>query len=186
MLGGEGSVSPENPVWVRFARAMAPMMALAAEGIASLAASGNGECRVLDIAAGHGLFGIAIARRNPRARIVALDWAPVLEVALENARRAGVDGRYQTIAGSAFEAEFGGPYDLVLLTNFLHHFDAAACVGLLRKVRAALAPAGRVITLEFVPDPDRLRPTRYIRWRGRSSRRWFRACGSDRSLSRLR
>jgi SAM-dependent methyltransferase len=54
--------------------------------------------------------------------------------------------------------DFGGPYDVVLLTNFLHHFDHATNVGLLKKVRAALKPGGRAVTLEFVPNEDRVSP----------------------------
>ncbi|PYV33038.1 MAG: methyltransferase type 12 [Acidobacteria bacterium] len=153
------AVAPQNPIWVEFARSMAPMMALPAELVAkSLGAEAGHDWKVLDIAAGHGLFGITIAKHNPRARIVALDWAKVLEVATENARKAGVADRHSTIIGSAFEADFGNGYDLVLLTNFLHHFDEATNIGLLMKVHAALKPGGRVATLEFVPNEDRVSP----------------------------
>jgi ubiquinone/menaquinone biosynthesis C-methylase UbiE len=157
VMSGDGTVAAENPLWVEFARSMAPFMMMPAQAIAEMAA-GSGPSRVLDIAAGHGLFGISISRRNPQAEIVALDWPAVLEVAKENARKAGVEGRYSTIAGSAFEADFGGGYDLVLLTNFLHHFDIPTCESLLKKVHAALAPGGRAVTLEFVPNDDRISP----------------------------
>jgi ubiquinone/menaquinone biosynthesis C-methylase UbiE len=154
-----GTVSPENPVWVDFARAMAPMMAMAAQGIAKLVNSGgNRKLKVLDIAAGHGLFGIAIAQQNPNAEVVALDWPGVLEVAKENADRAGVSERYSTIGGDAFEADYGDGYDLVLLTNFLHHFDPPTCETLLRKVHASLAEGGSALALEFVPNEDRVSP----------------------------
>jgi integrase len=73
-----------------------------------------------------------------RSDASALDWNSVLAVAKENARAAGVLDWVDFIPGSAFDVEFGGPYDAVLLTNFLHHFDEATCVALLRKVRAAL------------------------------------------------
>lgn len=153
------TVAPENPVWVEFARSMAPMMALPAELIAkALGAASGGDLKIPDIAAGHGLFGIAIAKMNPHARVVALDWLNVLSVAKENARAAGVGDRYRTISGSAFEADFGGGYDIVLLTNFLHHFDEATNITLLKKVRAALKPHGRAVTLEFVPNEDRVSP----------------------------
>src|SRR5262249_50405818 len=66
--------------------------------------------------------------------------------------------RYSTIEGSAFEADFGAGYDLVLLTNFLHHFDPPTCEVLLRKVRASLKDGGRAVTLEFVPNEDRISP----------------------------
>jgi ubiquinone/menaquinone biosynthesis C-methylase UbiE len=113
---------------------------------------------VLDIAAGHGLFGIEIAKQNPQARVTGLDWAPVLRVALENARKAGVHDRYNMLPGSAFDVDYGGPYDAVLLTNFLHHFDKPTNVTLLKKVRASLLPGGRAATLEFVPNEDRVSP----------------------------
>jgi len=153
-----GTTSPENPVWVTFARAMASLMALPAQLLAEHLVAGGRPRRVLDIAAGHGLYGIEIARHAPEAALVALDWPKVVEVAAENAAKAGLGGRFGTIAGSAFDAELGGPYDLILLTNFLHHFDRDTCVRLLRRCRAALVPGGRVATLEFVPDAERTAP----------------------------
>jgi SAM-dependent methyltransferase len=154
-----GSVAPEHPMWVRFARAMAPMMHLPAQLLADLVEVPPGRpTKVLDLAAGHGLFGIAFARRHPDVEVVAQDWPAVLEVAQENARAAGVADRYRTLAGSAFDVEYGTGYDLVLLTNFLHHFDPPTCETLLRKVHAALADGGRAVTLEFVPNPDRVSP----------------------------
>ena len=101
------------------------------------------------------MFGIEIAKQNPQAHVTGLDWAPVLRVALDNARAAGVHDRYDMLPGSAFEVEYGGPYDAVLLTNFLHHFDVPTCVSLLRKVHAALQPGGISATLEFVPNSSR-------------------------------
>ena len=159
MLAEEGTVAPEHPVWVDFARAMAPMMALPAQLMARLVDDGtNRKLKVLDIAAGHGMFGIAVARQNPNIEVVALDWPNVLEVAQENARAAGVADRYSTLPGSAFEVAYGSNYDMVLLTNFLHHFDSDTCVELLKKVHAALADEGRVVTVEFVPDENRVSP----------------------------
>jgi len=158
-LTGQGSVEPENPVWVEFAHSMAPMMAPVAGPLAQVALEGlGGPLRVLDIAAGHGLFGIEVAKQNPQAHVVAVDWAAVLEVAKSNAQKAGVADRYQALPGSAFDVDFGEPYDIVLLTNFLHHFDHATCVGLLKKIRTELKPGGRVCALEFVPNEDRVSP----------------------------
>ena len=154
-----GAIAPENPIWVQFAQTMAPMMALMVGPLGKVVLEGHtGPMRVLDIACGHGLFGIEIAKQNPQARVTGLDWAPVLRVALDNARKAGVKDRYDMLPGSAFEVDFGGPYDAVLLTNFLHHFDKSSNVGLLEKVHAVLKPGGRAATLEFVPDESRISP----------------------------
>ena len=158
-LPGAGTVEPDNPVWVQFAQTMAPMMAPMAGPLGQIVLEGQKvSMKVLDIAAGHGLFGIEIAKQNPQAHVTGLDWAPVLRVALDNATKAGVRDRYEMLPGSAFDVNFGGPYDAVLLTNFLHHFDEPTNVGLLKKVRAALKPGGKAATLEFVPNPDRVSP----------------------------
>ena len=154
-----GTVSPDNPIWVKFARAMAPMMMLPAQLMRKLVdPAGDRKLKILDIAAGHGLYGIEFAKNNPQASVVGLDWPNVLAVAKENATAAGVADRYSTIEGSAFDVDYGGGYDLILLTNFLHHFDPPTNETLLRKVHAALADGGRAITLEFIPNDDRISP----------------------------
>ncbi|MEJ7605263.1 MAG: methyltransferase dimerization domain-containing protein [Bryobacteraceae bacterium] len=79
-LPDQGTVSHDNPLWIDFANDIAPMVHPAASEIAELIA-GDSEIRVLDIAAGHGLFGIMVARENPKAQITALDWPNVLAVA---------------------------------------------------------------------------------------------------------
>jgi ubiquinone/menaquinone biosynthesis C-methylase UbiE len=155
---GQGNMGPENPVWVEFARYMAPMSAMAASILARIVAAPGTAQKVLDVAAGPGAYGIAIARLNPEAQIYGQDWKNVLEVSVESARAAGVADRYHTIPGSAFEAQLGTGYDLVLLPNFLHHFDHPTNVRLLKRVRTSLKPAGRVATVEFVPNEDRVTP----------------------------
>jgi ubiquinone/menaquinone biosynthesis C-methylase UbiE len=154
----EGHMDPDNPIWVEFARSMAPMAAMGGRNLAPMVTNPGAPAKVLDIAAGHGLYGISVAQFNPAAQIVAVDWKNVLAVALENAAKAGVTDRYQAIAGSAFDVDFGSGFDLALLPNFLHHFDASANIALLKKIRAALKPGGQVATLEFVPNDDRITP----------------------------
>jgi ubiquinone/menaquinone biosynthesis C-methylase UbiE len=159
VVSREGTLAPEHPIWVEFARAMAPMMALSAELLARLLGANSAPTwKVLDIAAGHGLFGITLAKHNPNATIEAVDWPNVLTVAQENARSARVAARYRLIPGSAFEVDYGTGYDLVLLTGFLHHFDPTTCETLLRKIRAALGASGRAVALEFIPNQDRVSP----------------------------
>jgi ubiquinone/menaquinone biosynthesis C-methylase UbiE len=158
-MAERGSMSPEHPMWEDFARGMAAVMRPAAAQIAEVTnVAGMESCKVLDIAAGHGVFGITLAARNPRAEVHAVDWQNVLQFARRNAEAEGVGERFHEIPGDAFEVEFGGGYDLVLVTNFFHHFDRATCVRLMKKIRPALAPGGRMVTLEFVPDEGRTSP----------------------------
>jgi len=146
--------------WVEYARSMAPLTQATAQFTAdALAVDSAGPIHVLDLGAGHGLYGLAIAAQNSAAHIFALDAPQVLEIAIENARQAGVAERYHPIPGDAFKSEFGGPYQLVLAANLAHHFDEAANVRLFQKARAALNPAGRIVLIEWVPNPDRVSPS---------------------------
>lgn len=155
-----GSTKLDNELWVEFAKTMAPMMRPAAHFVADLIGERRpqGDLRVLDIAAGHGLFGVSVAQRLPTAEIVAQDFDAVLNVALANAQNAGVADRYSLMPGDAMTVEFGGGFDCVLLTNFLHHFDVDTCKQLLKKVRDCLNPGGFTLTLEFIPNEDRVSP----------------------------
>jgi ubiquinone/menaquinone biosynthesis C-methylase UbiE len=150
-------IDQELPIWVDFARGMAPMMYPVAEGAAKLVRVNSGA-RVLDIAAGHGLFGISVAKQNPGANIVALDFPSVLAVAAENAERFGVSGRYTLLAGDALKISFGTGFDAVLVMNLLHHWDRETIQLLLKKVHAALSPGGQIVVVEFASNDDRISP----------------------------
>jgi ubiquinone/menaquinone biosynthesis C-methylase UbiE len=154
-----GTTAPDHPAWIEFARAMGPLMGLTAQATAALIPLDSArDTRVLDISASHGAYGIAVAKANPRAHIVALDWEAVLTVAEENATAAGLANRFSKIVGDAFTIDLGHDYDAVLVPNFLHHFSAADCTRFLRRVHAALRPGGRVVIVEFVPNDDRTTP----------------------------
>ena len=159
VVSDEGTTEAEHPEWVTFARSMAPMMKGPADWIANWVSQNAPQARkVLDVAASHGIFGVEIAKKVPQAEITALDWANVLIVAQENAEAAGIKDRFHTLPGSAFDVDLGHGFDLVLLPNFLHHFDVPTCEAFLKNVHACLNRDGRVITLEFVPNEDRVSP----------------------------
>lgn len=155
----EGTTAADHPAWIQFARTMGPMMVPAAQGASNLVPlDASRDTKVLDISASHGAFGIAFARQNPRVHLVALDWAAVLEITEENAAAAGLAERFSKITGDAFTAELGTDYDVVLVPNFLHHFNLSECTRFLGRVHAALRPGGRVVIVEFVPNEDRVTP----------------------------
>jgi hypothetical protein len=70
---GEATLEPENLDGVKFAQAMMPLMHMPAEIMAAELRKGGKVHKVLDIAAGHGIFGISAARQNPAAHIYAAD-----------------------------------------------------------------------------------------------------------------
>lgn len=159
LLENSGTIADEFDGWVDFARLMGPSMMPAADFIGAWSAKIlSRPIKVLDIAAGHGLFGIAVARENPNATIVAQDWGKVLEVAKVHADEAGVGDRYRRLAGDALKIDYGSGYDLILVTNFFHHFDKPTCQMVMDKAKKSLNPGGFVLTLEFVPNEDRVSP----------------------------
>ena len=94
---------------------------------------------------GTGLRGLAhgahARERHPRLALVAQDWPHVLTIAAEHARQTG--SRIELNGCQAtHDDRFAGPYDLVLMANFVDYFDAATRLALLRKAHAALRPGG--------------------------------------------
>jgi SAM-dependent methyltransferase len=161
--GGTGSaldsMTPEHPIWIEYAREMGPLFVAPAAALAEhLAVSGGPVRRILDLAAGHGVFGVEIAVRFPEATLAALDWASVLPIAAARAASAGLGARFRGIPGDVFTTPFGDRFDVIVLANFLHHFDPSTCDRLLRRVAESLAPEGRAVVVEFVPNPDRVTP----------------------------
>jgi 2-polyprenyl-3-methyl-5-hydroxy-6-metoxy-1,4-benzoquinol methylase len=154
-----GRASSRKTDWTEFARWMAPLASPVAEFAAeALRVKSAGPIQVLDVAAGHGLYGLAVAACNSEAHIFALDSAPVLQIAQKNARKAGVSKRYHPLPGDLFKGGFGGPYDLVLAANVAHHLDPSGNVKLFRKCRSALKPGGKLALLDFVVNDDRVTP----------------------------
>lgn len=144
--------------WVTFAESMHPMMAPAAEFMAEVGSQPSVPAKVLDVAASHGLFGMAFARRHTATTIVAQDFATVLDVTRAKVTAAGLESQYQFLPGSAFTVDLGQGYDVILVTNLYHHFDMATCQTLMGRFHDALADGGRMLILEMVPNEDRISP----------------------------
>ena len=156
-LAGGGTLAPEHPIWVAFARAMAVPGLFFSRLLADcLGEQIERPGKILDIAGGHGLYGIEFAKRNPRAEVFAVEWPQVLAVARANAERVGVSDRFHAIPGDALSVDFGGGYDLALITNFLP--DLGFTEQLLKRIHSALAPNGRVALFELMLNDDRVSP----------------------------
>ncbi|MDF5753655.1 class I SAM-dependent methyltransferase [Spongiactinospora sp. TRM90649] len=112
-------------------------------------ASGRDTMDVLDVACGHGLYGLTLAQRNPQAQVWALDWPNVLTQVDRHADQAGVADRVHHVPGDMFEVPLGGPYDVILVTNVLHHFSEEKAGELLARLAPALRPDGKIVLVGF-------------------------------------
>ncbi|MDQ2810879.1 MAG: methyltransferase domain-containing protein [Actinomycetota bacterium] len=154
----ENAETPEFGYWRTFAanaHAIAGPSAQAVAEVLSPWAAGRPELSVLDVACGHGLYGFAFAQRHEQAQIWSLDWPNVVDVALGHAARLGVADQVRGLPGDMFSTDLGGPHDLVLITNVLHHFSVERAEMLLRRAADATKPDGKVAVVGFVTDEDR-------------------------------
>jgi 2-polyprenyl-3-methyl-5-hydroxy-6-metoxy-1,4-benzoquinol methylase len=113
---------------------------------------------VLDIGAGSGVWGIALARQSPLVRVRAVDWPRVLEVTKAVASRHGVGDRITMVAGDLLEADFGSGHQVATIGHILPSEGRERSRQLLRKTFMALAPGGTVVISEFMPNEDRSGP----------------------------
>jgi 2-polyprenyl-3-methyl-5-hydroxy-6-metoxy-1,4-benzoquinol methylase len=114
--------------------------------------------RVLDLAAGSGVWGIALAQLSPQVHVSAVDWPEVLETTRRVAQRNGMADRLQTIPGDLLQVDFGSGYDVAVLGHILHSEGETRGRLLLRKTFDALARGGTIAIAEFVPNDDRTGP----------------------------
>lgn len=128
-----------------------------AEHVTSKAPAGS-AFRVLDLAAGSGVWGIAQAQSSEQAHVTAVDWPGVLPVTRETVERFGLSERFSFVEGDLMEADFGSGYQLAILGHILHSEGEARSRALLAKTFAALASGGTIAIAEFLVNADRTGP----------------------------
>ena len=113
---------------------------------------------VLDLAAGSGVWGIALAQKSPRVTVTAVDWPGVLDITRRVAARLGLAGRFSFVAGDLASADFGRGHDIATLGHILHSEGEQRGRALLKKTFDALAPGGTIAIAEFLVDDARTGP----------------------------
>ena len=114
--------------------------------------------RFLDLGGGPGSYAIALAKRYPRLEGVVLD--QTVTVTRQLIRKHRLEKRLRARAGSIFTADLGSGYDALLVSNVIHVFNATENRALLKRVREALRPGGKVFIVEFFLDETLTRPAK--------------------------
>ncbi len=142
-----------HPFWETFAQSSAALAFPAAGALAEVLGrklSGASKLKVMDVAAGSGIYGHTLLR-NPNVEVTFLDWPNVLPETRAWGQRLGTDAaRAHYLPGSVFDADLGGPYDVIVASHLYHHFDPPTCQSLTRRLAAALAPGGQLCVHDFV------------------------------------
>lgn len=113
---------------------------------------------VLDLAAGSGVWGIALAQSSTHVRVTAVDWPEVLSVTRKTASRFNLNDRFCFVEGDLLTADFGKNHDVATLGHILHSEGEERSCKLLQKVSGALAPGGTIAIGEFLVNEDRTGP----------------------------
>lgn len=124
----------------------------------ALAAAFPQARKVLDVAAGSGVWSIPLAQNSKEVRVTALDWPGVLPATRRVTERMGVAGQYEFLAGDLNSADLGNGYDLATLGQILHSEGETHSRALLGRVFQALAPGGTIAIAEFIANEERTGP----------------------------
>jgi ubiquinone/menaquinone biosynthesis C-methylase UbiE len=116
------------------------------------------EIRVLDLAAGSGIWGIALAQKSPRVRVTAVDWAGMIPTTKRITQKFGVGDRFNYVEGDILDANFGSGYDVATLGHILHSEGEDRSRKLLKKTFRALKPGGVIAIAEWLVNDDRTEP----------------------------
>ncbi len=116
------------------------------------------EIRVLDLAAGSGIWGIALAQKSSRVRVTAVDWAGMIPTAKRITQKFGVGDRFNYVEGDILDANFGSGYDVATLGHILHSEGEERSRELLKKTFRALKSGGTIAIAEWLVDDDRTKP----------------------------
>ncbi len=132
-----------------------------AHRVAELLGAGKTRCglRVLDIACGSGIWGIAMAEADSTARVVAQDFPGVLATTRRYVRRHQLGKQFEYLPGDLRKVNFGqGQFDVALLGNIVHSEGERSSRDLFRRLHRALKPGGRVVIIDMIPNDQRTGP----------------------------
>ena len=122
-------------------------------------AKAKSDVRVLDLAAGSGIWGIGLAQKSPRVRVTAVDWAGMIPTTKRITEKFGVRDCFHFMEGDLMEANFGNGYDIATLGHILHSEGEQRSRQLLKKTFGALKPGGTIAIAEWLVNDRRTEPT---------------------------
>src|SRR5438477_3679861 len=114
--------------------------------------------RVLDVAAGSGIWGIALAQKSPQVQVTAVDWAGMIPTTRRITQKFGVGDRFKFIEGDIGEADFGSGYDIATLGHILHSEGKERSRHLLKKTFGTLKAGGTIAIGDWLVNDERTEP----------------------------
>jgi O-methyltransferase domain/Dimerisation domain len=108
--------------------------------------------KLVDVGGGHGRNIAEILKRHPKMRGVLFDMPHAFEGGKKTIAQAGLSDRCEVVSGDFFKAVPNGA-DAYLLSRVIHDWDDQTSIAILKVVRNAIAPDGRLLLLETMLRP---------------------------------
>jgi hypothetical protein len=108
--------------------------------------------KIVDVGGGNGALIAAILDKHLKASGVTFDLPPSAERARATLAARGLAGRCEAVGGDFFQSVPSGG-DAYALKMIVHDWDDERSIAILRNVRKAIRPDGRVLLMEAVIDP---------------------------------
>jgi SAM-dependent methyltransferase len=111
----------------------------------------SGVGRLLDLGCGSGDYSVAIARKNPDIRIIAMDYPAVCELAGRNVAQAGVSDIVDVRPNDILRDPWP-ECDAILLSHVLDGYGPEQAAKLIEKIYSALPPGGKLLVHAHMPS----------------------------------
>jgi SAM-dependent methyltransferase len=111
--------------------------------------------RIVDVGGGHGVLLAAFLRQWPDTRGILFDLLEAVTGGLAYVRAAGLDERVAAVGDDFFRPGAIPDGDVYLLSQILHDWDDERCAAILRNIRRAIRPEGRLLVIEML-IPERV------------------------------
>jgi SAM-dependent methyltransferase len=113
----------------------------------------HGIEHILDLGGGPGRYVKELCEAYSYIHVTLFDKPDTINFARRNLKDHPDHKRMHYISGDFFEDPFGGPYDVILLSNVIHIFGEKENIRLLKKCYSALKPGGRILIKDLYLTP---------------------------------
>jgi 2-polyprenyl-3-methyl-5-hydroxy-6-metoxy-1,4-benzoquinol methylase len=148
----------DDPYWATYIRGQFELARLSAPEVAKGLKLPAEPQAMVDLAGAHGWFSAQLCERYPGLRATVIDLPGSAAVGREIVAQHGFSDRVEHREGDIFDVDLGGPYDLALAFNIVHHLSPEQNVRLLQRAREVLRPGGSVAVLDLFTRPAGKRP----------------------------
>jgi demethylspheroidene O-methyltransferase len=152
-VGHEGAWDATAP----YSRLMSLSQSLIADEVLDAVSLASCRC-LLDVGGGEGAFLAAVAQRTPHLRLQLFELPTVAARAEARLAADGFGDRIEVMGGNFHLDPLPIGADVISLVRVLHDHDDAAALALLRVVRLALPPGGKLLLAEPMAETPGAEP----------------------------